>query len=205
MIINLRQTILVLTTLLVSACSFMSEKPVVISQEWQQTEARLKALNSWTVMGKIGIRTPEDNVTAAINRWQQHHNSFLIDLSSTFFGLGATRLLGNEHFLTIIEQDETPLSSDQPDALIEEALGFALPINQLVHWIKGIPAANGEHTLELASSGVPTKLEQSGWTIEYSKHRLHDDLALPHKIKLTRNDTRIIFAIKEWTLQTASD
>lgn len=205
-VFNYRFARLLITFCLIlqSACSlkYQTENQVTTldaPSNWTSTAIALEALNHWELIGKIGIRTEEDSITAAINQWKQADSSFVIDLSSTFFGLGASRLFGTPHFLTIVESGEEPLSSYNPDLLIYEALGIPLPISSLSWWIKGIPAPNTPYKMEFNEQGQSAHLVQNQWHLSFSKHKMINNLPLPGKIKLERDNIRIILAIKKWT------
>lgn len=167
--------------------------------DWAETGLKLEALDNWKLIGKIGIRTEEESLTAAINQWNQAGNSFVIDLSSTFFGLGASKLFGTSDYLTIVESGEDPISSYSPDLLIYEALGIPLPISSLSWWVKGIPTPNSPYTIEFNPQGFSASLVQNQWHLSFSKHIMINGLPLPGKIKLERDNVRIILAIKQWT------
>lgn len=187
-----------------TGCSILQKPDVPNAQisaeiDWLTVEEKLKALENWKLIGKIGIRTPEDSLTAAINQWHQEGPRFAIDLSSTFFGLGATKLYGTPFFLTIEEAGEKPVSSYRPDLLINEALGIPLPISYLAWWIKGIPAPGLPFEQNFNANGLPSTLTQNQWQLSFSKYKIVNGLPLPGKIKLERDNVRIILAIKQWT------
>lgn len=197
-------TLLALAAFFLSACtSLQPSKPAVVTNEvppdWPATAKQIEALKNWKLIGKLGIRTPQDSLTAAINQWQQTESSFVIDLSSTFFGLGASKLYGTPDFLTIVEAGESPVSSYHPDILVYEALGFPLPISSLPWWVKGIPVPDAAYDLKFDTQGRLASLIQNQWHLSFSKHSLVNGLPLPGKIKLERDNVRIILAIKQWT------
>lgn len=151
-------------------------------------------------MGKIGIRTPEDSLTIAINDWKQDDDNFEINLSSTFFGLGASTLKGNSQFVTLTESDEHPIQSEHPNTLMQSALGFPLPITYLTYWVKGLPVPELFAKITFNKQGLPLTIRQDQWTLQFSNYHIEHGIPLPGKIKLAQNDTRIILAIKKWTL-----
>lgn len=195
---------LLICLMALSACSSLQYQPEpeqsLVHYAWPEVRQRLEERSSWELIGKIGIRTEEESLTAAINRWMQVDDFFQIDISSTFLGIGASRLSGNAHNVVLEESGEEPIASDSPDRLIYEALGIPLPVTYLPHWIKGLPLPDAPYTLELSPNGLPKTLEQLNWKLEFSKYEEYDSLPLPGKIRLTGNNVRIIMAIKEWTL-----
>lgn len=187
---------------LIQACSFLPKETSQTGEiyDWQTLEPQLRELNNWSLLGKIGIRTKDESITAAINKWDQTNEQFEIDLSSTFFGLGSSKLIGNEHFLIIYESGEEPISSNEPELLVESALGIPLPIAHLTYWIKALPAQNIAHKLKFNDQGLPDSLRQDNWSIQFSDYHLDKKLPLPGKIKLQRDNIRIVLAVKEWNI-----
>ena len=195
--------LLILSTL--SGCAIFDShskdtSPNTTYFNWTKTKQAIQHQTHWSLIGKIGIRTPEDSLTIAINKWTQENDSFEIDLSSTFFGLGASTLQGNNQFLTLIESGEPPISSDRPNTLMETALGFPLPITHLSYWVKGLPAPGLIANIEFNEQGLPSTIRQHHWQLDFSNYHLENGIPLPGKIKLKQNNTRIILAIKKWTL-----
>ena len=183
-------------------CSLLPKEPAPAEAfyDWSNTEIELRKLKTWSLFGKLGIRTPEDSLTAAINKWVQIDDQFEIDISSTFFGLGSSKLLGNANFLSIYESGEEPVSSFEPDTLMESALGIPLPISYLPFWIKALPAEGSSYRQTFNQQGLPESLEQDEWTLSFSNYHFEHKLPLPGKIKIQRNNIRIILAVKEWIL-----
>ncbi len=177
-----------------------AKEPNAIYYDWPRIQTELRSLNQWSLLGKFGIRTSEDSVTAAINKWDQENDQFEIDISSTFFGLGSSKLVGNSNFLIIYEAGEDPVSSFEPDKLMESALGIPLPISYLSSWIKALPAPNSKYQQTFNPQGLPESLIQDEWSLTFSQYHFEHKLPLPGKIKIQRDDIRIILAIKEWTI-----
>ncbi len=193
-----------LVYLLMTGCSLFDKKSQFEqppqAYDWPVIQLKLSKLESWQLMGKIGIRTPQESMSAAINSWTQVGELYDLQLSSTFLGLGAAHLRGNRVFVTLEESGEPPVFSDQPDLLIEQSLGFPLPISHLQYWVKGLPAPGAHIVLRRNDRGLPTRLKQFGWSLSFEKHTEINGLPLPGKIKLQRGEVRIILAIKEWNM-----
>lgn len=187
--------------LFLAGCStFQSvDTPIAKTYAWHEVEPQLRALSEWSLYGKLGLRTPDDSVTAAINNWDQDDDQFEIDISSTFFGLGSSKLFGNSDFLSIIQSGEKPISSFEPDELVASVLGLPLPISHLPTWIKALPVAEQPYQLKFNEQGLPLTLQQDNWSLSFSNYHTEHSPPLPGKIKIQRDDIRIILAVKEWT------
>ncbi len=190
-----------LICLITSACSTLGTQDLSEQHfDWQTLAPQIATHTSWQLMGKIGVRTKTESSSAAINSWVQADDYFSVQLSSTFLGLGSASITGTPALVTLEEAGEAPLYSDQPNELIEAALGFPLPISHLPYWIKGLPVPDNPYKLSLNKQGLPESMSQLGWTIQYSRYHLDGPLPLPGKIKLLQTDTQITLAIKHWTL-----
>lgn len=200
----LRQFFLLICFASLSACSLFQMEQENIQTDrhynWTEVEQQLRALTHWTLLGKLGVRTEAESITVAINKWEQTDDLFEIDLSSTFFGLGSSKLYGSSAFLSIFQPGEETVSSFEPDILIETALGIPLPISHLSSWIKALPVADIAYEQHLNPQGLPETLIQDNWTLNFSQYRTDYSPPLPGKIKLQHHNTRIILAVKEWTL-----
>ena len=200
----LRPLLMCICVLSLSACSIFRTEPepdqIKRHYHWPVVEQQLRTLTHWSLLGKLGVRTEAESVTVAINNWQQADDQFEIDLSSTFFGLGSSKLFGSSAFLSIFQPGEETVSSFEPDRLIESALGIPLPISHLSSWIKALPVADIAYEQHLNPQGLPETLIQDNWTLSFSNYRTDYFPPLPGKIKLQHNNTRIILAIKEWTI-----
>lgn len=197
---------LLLTTLL-QGCASTIEAPLTLEQppQWQDTIAQLSELDYWEFSGKIGVKVPQRIDSAVINRWKQEDTQFTIDLSSAIFGLGATTIQGSADFIIITESGEAPITSYQPTQLIEQHIGWPLPIAKLRYWIKGMPAPietkkDQIEALKFNDNGELSLLDQNGWQINYSKYTHFNQINLPRKIVLRQQQAKITVIINEWQL-----
>jgi outer membrane lipoprotein LolB len=162
--------------------------------------SQLSQVNDWSLFGKIGFRDKDGSYTAAINNWRQTNQDYVIDLSSTFLGLGAVRIHGSPSYVTVEESGEEPASSEYPNEILHSILGVPLPVAKLRYWMKGIPAPNSSAETVKNDLGLNQEIRQDGWQIKLSRYQNINTLPLPGLIKLEQNDIRISLAIKSWTI-----
>lgn len=55
-----------------------------------------------------------------------------------------------------------------PSALAARTLGFALPVDELAWWIRGLPRPGSAHALERDARRRAAVLAQDGWTVAYA-------------------------------------
>lgn len=194
-------------TAIISGCASNPEQNLALDKtpppQWDTQRAQLYTLTSWRFSGKIGVKQPDQNDSAVINRWQQIENNFIIDLSSSILGMGATQLVGSPEILRISKSDGETIFSDTPELLLQQQLGWSLPLKQLPFWIKGAPSPSFTQPIVFTEQGDPAKFIESGWSIDASRFDTVGRFRLPGKVKLTNGTITIILIINEWRLDEA--
>lgn len=133
-------------------------------------------LKNWQLQGKIGIRTANDAISAYIN-WQQCGDNYDIRLNGPL-GIGSTRLYGNLHSAVLV-RGNGPTGTNNPQQLLQQQLGWAFPIEDLLFWAKGLPAPSKATHISGQSNGF----QQNGWLLNYGKPIKVDTFWLPSKTK----------------------
>lgn len=165
----------------------------------KKLRAQLYQLEDFKLTGKLGFRNADEAFSIAVNDWTQVADHFQIDLSSTFFGLGAVRLSGTAAWIKVEEAGEEPIESYYPNETLEQLLGTALPIQRIRYWIRGVPAPQTSAIEEKNEHGLVKSMKQDGWTIDLDRYKDINGLPLPGRIKILRADTRIILAVATWS------
>lgn len=194
-------------TCALSACTTLPvpspAEPGTAEALWQQRQLSLTAIQHWVVSGRLAILTPQTGWHIRV-RWQQHADDYLIQLDAPL-GQGAAELRGNVAGVTLRTADGE-FSAASAEALLEQRLGWQLPVSGLRYWVRGLPDAEAvtEHQT-LDAAGRLTRLQQSGWDIEF-RHYTAAPLALPDKIFLVSRSVNpeaaldIRLVIEQWDL-----
>ena len=174
-----------------SACVTPPEKPayptIDSAQQQQITQyrrSRLEPVDVWNIKGRIAIQYAKDGFSAGL-RWRQEQDTFNISLTDPL-GRVAARLEGNDQQVMLSAQGET-YSADSPDQLMQKQLGWALPLDSLYHWSKGIPDPN--HPLRAVgydNFGRPVSLLQDGWQVYFKQYPDNDVLSQPKHVSIER-------------------
>lgn len=162
-------------------------------------QQKLAALQHWNINGKLAVRSSAASESARL-QWQQNGARFDIHLSGPA-GLKATRIHGTPSDVRF-EQGEQQLHADSIEALSQQLIGWPLPADKLIWWLRGLPApASTPQRVSYAQDGWLAELEQDGWTIQLSNpQQPAPHLTLPGRINVERGETRITLIIKTWQL-----
>ncbi len=188
---------------LLSGCSSLPPEPQTPPPEHSRTELQqwLENQQNWHIKGKIGIRQGQEITSAAMN-WTQQSDRYHIFMTGPM-GQGSIDIKGSRQDVTMQISGEGIYFASSPEQLIEQRLGWSLPISNLLYWIKGLPAPGSEHEISLDQHNRLETLRQNNWKIRYSNYRHVADGNLPGKIILHQGKKlRVTLIIKEWNLNT---
>ncbi|MFZ5958048.1 lipoprotein insertase outer membrane protein LolB [Pseudomonas knackmussii] len=163
---------------------------------WKAHKERVAALDGWQIDGKVGIRAPKDSGSGTLF-WLQRQGYYDIRLSGPL-GRGAARLTGREGAVTLEVAGQGRYQAESPEALLEQQLGWRLPVSHLLWWVRGLPAPDSKSRLTLDGDSHLARLEQDGWNVEYSSYAQQDGYWLPERLKLRGQDLDVTLVIKSW-------
>jgi outer membrane lipoprotein LolB len=147
----------------------------------------------FAVVGRVAVRYGDE---AASGRVAWRHTASDDDLViSTPLGQGIAEITRRDGVYTLVNARRERLTAADPEALTEQALGYALPLAGLPDWLRG-RAQSGAPAQTRYDGDRLVELRQQGWTIEYLAYQDAGDL--PQRIRLTRGTLDIRLAIEEW-------
>ncbi len=186
--------------LTLSGCShFTSQEQLTGSGQadsWQAHKQQITPLDAWQINGKLGIRSERESGSAVLF-WLQRQDYFDIRLSGPL-GQGSTRLTGRQGAVSLEVANRGTFKASSAEELMQQQLGWSLPVENLLWWVRGLPAPHSKSKLQLDSNSLLAKLEQDQWQIDYLSYRTENGLQLPERIKLSGAGLNITLVIKEW-------
>lgn len=164
----------------------------------QNDQLRGNPGHDWTLEGKAAIRSGESSNTAYID-WQQQGERFKIIVSGPL-GQGGARIEGGPGLVSLsLPGEEQPLTGPNPESVMQQALGWHLPVSQASYWVTGRPAP--DLPSQPLSSGGPG-FEQQGWQVGILRLTdISDQLTLPSRLDFRYADIRIRLVIGHWSLE----
>ena len=163
--------------------------------QWERQQADVEAFDTWTLIGKAGLRTSQESQSANLD-WSQHPHYFRMLISGPFGG-GRSVLEGREGRFSLTT-GEGRFEAETPEALMEEQLGWSLPVSAMPDWVRGLPGDHASYQLETDELGFPLHLEQDGWEIDYRDWNEVEGMWLPRRLVMNYDDVRITLVVNEW-------
>lgn len=187
------------TTFLLVLLAGCARQPVQPVNSWEEHRRATGELETWQLSGKVGARLPENSGSARL-RWKQSEQDYRIDLSGPF-GQGRVVIETLDQSVQLRQGAEPPLTAATAEELMWQATGWAFPVEQLVYWVRGIPAPDSRHRIvEYTPEGLVKTLYQSGWTLAYSDYKATGITPLPGRVIAQRDDIRLTLIIYQWSL-----
>lgn len=186
-------------TLLLTACASLKntdEKPKTIP--WQARQAQAQSIKQWDIQGVIGIKSDQQNFSAHYY-WIQQGDNYTISLYGPL-GVGAIKLQGNQHTVTLTSSDGKQYQASNPEQLMQDNVGWSLPVSDLTYWIRALPSPNLAHHETLDIYNRLTSLDQEGWHINYEQYQPTPGGDLPKKLSLKQTDIETNIVIQRWQL-----
>jgi len=87
------------------------------------------------------------------------------------------------------------------ESLMQQVLGWQLPLAGLKHWLYALPAPGSEPLIERDENGQVSVLRQDGWEISYTRYAAATADALPLRLNLKRDGVEVLLLIDEWEVQ----
>ncbi|HAG61572.1 MAG TPA: outer membrane lipoprotein LolB [Coxiellaceae bacterium] len=198
-----RLLLCIISSGLLTGCVNLTPPTGATSFNTQHETTRAQQLNNithWTTRGAFSITTPKEAQIANYT-WHltdQTHYTIHIASSLNLYQLHITQ--SGDH-VTLIKDQNKPLIANNPESLMQQALGYSLPISNLYYWIRGLPAPGTQQTT-YNQYGHLTQLKQDGWTITFLNYTHQGDVDLPQLIRLNGHHLAIKLVIKQWNLST---
>jgi len=164
---------------------------------WAQRSKTLSQIQQWHLQGAIGIRTPEDNLSATLTWEQQQNQHYILSLWGPL-GTQSFTLKGEPHQVMLTLSDGREWKASSPEALIEQQLHWRLPVSSLYYWIRGLPVPRLLAQKQFDAYHHLTVLNQQGWTIQFLRYASINGIDLPTKITLTYPQLSVKIVITQW-------
>jgi len=174
---------------LLGGCASLSPVPAPVARSAQYESAPF-ALN-----GRISIKHPETRQSAGL-RWTHQARSDEILLLNPL-GQTAARVYRDDKNATLDDGSKHYQDVDA-ESLMEQVLGWHLPLNGLHHWVLGLPGSGTPAQIERAENGQISVLRQDGWEVRFLRYADSKQDSLPARLQLSHEDLQVLLLIDEW-------
>mgnify|MGYP001608112043 CR=1 FL=1 len=183
---------------MLAACATMPASQSAYNQKmsWQARSNQLKKIKQWTIQGAVAIQRSNQAESAYLT-WQQHNNNYTLHLFGPL-GMGAVNITGQPGQFTLKNAQGQILQAKSPESLIQQEMGWTLPVSNLYYWVRGLPVPNLKATKQFDEYHHLIKLNQEGWQINYLQYTGIKGIDLPSKLTLKNPKLSLRLVINQW-------
>ena len=177
--------LLLFSAILLGGCASLSSAPVLTPRPAQPE------LVSFAMNGRVSISHQGKKQSAGL-RWIHLALSDEI-LLLTPLGQTAARIYSDAETATI-DTDGKHFQADDVESLMQQELGWHLPLSSLHHWVLGMPADTEPAQIGRSENAQISLINQDGWEVRYLRY----EETLPARMQLNHEDLQVQLLIDEW-------
>lgn len=162
------------------------------------TEQAFTRSPDWQFSGRMNITTVDRVWTGAL-RWHQQTREFDLTISAPF-GQGVLQIKGDPYSAVLHSADGHLLESDDIQTLLQQQLGWQIPIAGLRYWVLGVPQPTIDASISRDETGKISEIRQSNWQVYIRSYQRSGAHELPRKLDLYNNQYQIRLVIHDWQL-----
>ena len=167
-------------------------------QRWQIRQETLATVNLWDLYARAAVSLPGEAYNIGL-QWQRKPDHFLLSIDAPF-GQGVIqieKLTAESYRLQL--PDGRIFTNNTPEALLDDVIGWAIPISGLEYWIRGMPREGSTFKHRIENDGRAREISQDDWFIVYLDFfEAGENAALPRRLRLTHKTVTIKLAIERW-------
>jgi len=196
------RALLLAGTCALSACSTAPTRPQPAPNAPISWVERRDALSQWTRFEAAGRLSSAELGVRADFRWTQiDADHFELRLFGPF-GAGAIQMRGSAAGVEVSSKEGTQFTPD-PEAWLQQRMGWSLPVHALRYWILGLPLPSDTAQLQFDASGRVLQLDQDGWTLVYADYQNSGlpaaDFDLPRRFDASNDRVRLRMLVDSWS------
>ena len=187
--------------LLLTACSTVPTTEPDQAQRlvlYEIKSGELQNVQRWALKGRLAINDGKDGGSGHLN-WQKRDRFSHMSFHGAL-GRGAWQLIEDENGAVLEWANGEIKRAETVAELAEQQLGWAIPVNALAWWVRGLAAPGDWDLRQLDKNGDLENLSQKGWTIEYGRYRDLGSVSMPVKLTARRQSYTVKVAIQHWDL-----
>ena len=169
-------------------------------QEWVRWQQSVQQIEIWDVHARAVAILPGAFYHVGI-RWQRDRKGYVILLEAPF-GQGAFRVESTPESsrpYRLSLPDGQVYENESAEALLDQVIGWSIPISGLEYWIRGIPRPESDYSHLVGADGRLKSLQQDGWSIHYRDYfSAQDSPQLPRRIQLVHSDLTLKLVVERW-------
>jgi outer membrane lipoprotein LolB len=165
---------------------------------WASQQQLMAQYDAWDMHSRAIVKLEAEAYNIGI-RWQRDPDSFMMLLEAPF-GQGVFRIEsrpGEAYRLRL--PDGQVFENLTAEALLEDVIGWSLPLSGLDYWIRGMPRPGSDYSHRVRADGRTRSIKQDQWEISYLDYfEPQENPRLPRKIELANEAITVRLIVERW-------
>lgn len=180
--------------LVLAGCAVRDPRP---EGAWlAERDAWFQAHPNWEVSGRIALSDGERGGQLAFD-WRAEGEQHEVQLRTVATGK-RWRLLFNQWGAVLEGSDIGLLRGPDPDVLVAEAVGWPIPVRELVFWLRGLDGAAAEQ-IDFAADGTVAIISAPPWRLEYQRFdQPQRGPLMPSRIQASSPPHQVRIVMRDW-------
>jgi outer membrane lipoprotein LolB len=170
-------------------------------QAYQARADKLGTIAAWGLVGRISLDDGDRGGSGRL-QWDVEPDNSELDFHGAM-GRGAWRLQIGPESAVLKEANGVEQSAAGVNTLIQDRMGWPIPVEALQWWVRGLAAPGLIEAKEIDSEGQLINLHQFGWNVDFNRYDSIDGVTLPTKLKATQDSYRVKLAISHWRMNVS--
>jgi len=187
-------------SLQLASCTLFSPTPKApINKKMTGTarEQQTRQIKNWQASGAISISFNNKTDVGSFD-WTQRGLNYTFQTYGPL-NLGGVSIQGRPGFVTLNKSSKRT-TARSPEQLMQQELGWYLPLSNLRYWCRGLPAPGIKSVPRYDQFGHLRLLRQQGWSISYKKYQAVSGQDLPRTIVFGHQNLRVKVVIRSWQI-----
>ena len=167
-------------------------------EEWQLHQQRVDAHDDWLMQGRVAIRYGDDGGQGLLH-WRQQGTSYDLRFYDALNRL-QLHIEGGSQGVLLHARDQETREAANAENLMQEYLGWSVPVNALRYWVRGLPAPDLPVATSRLSGNHLEQLSQGDWYILYQRYEKVDGVWMPDLMKIEAPEMSIKLVVEKWSL-----
>jgi outer membrane lipoprotein LolB len=176
-----------------------SNEPLKGLPTWEQRYQHIQDIRSWTLNGSVSIQQGGKSNIASLRWYQQQPQNYNLTVSGPM-NVGRLTLNSAGGNVTMSQSGKAPVSAGSAEQLMQQQLGFQMPVSNMYYWVRGIPAPGGNPQMSFDNQNRIVRLAQQGWVINYNGYQNVRGYELPSNISVNNPRMSVRLAVNNWNI-----
>ena len=170
----------------------------VRQQRWQAQQIKLGGVYQWDLYARATVTLPGEAYNIGL-QWKYKPEQYLLLIDAPF-GQGVIRIEKTTSETYRLQlPDGRLLVNSSPEALLNDVIGWSIPISGLEYWIRGMPRPGSEYSHRLNNKGLAREISQDEWVVTYiDRFETNQQVSLPRRLRLAHDSVTMKLVIERW-------